>query len=139
MKKKCLLIFKWPIYAQKFLINKFSKFYETEHLFISDYKTQTYSKIIKEINEFIKSKNIEIVFFDSDFIKLINLFFIKKSEAEKKILMTFDDAVFHEMNAITANVCNVVLSHCPLSVKKYEEKGYQAFFMPCEGDGNIRY
>ena len=39
MKKKCLLIFKWPIYAQKFLINKFSKFYETEHIFISDYKS----------------------------------------------------------------------------------------------------
>ena len=137
MKKKCLLIFKWPIYAQKFLINKFSKFYETEHIFISDYKTQTYSKIIKEINELIKSKNIQIVFFDSDFIKLINLFFIKKIEVEKKILMTFDDAVFHEMNAITANACDIVLSHCPLSIKKYEEKGYEAFFMPCEGDSSI--
>ena len=137
MKKKCLLIFKWPIPTQKFLINKFSKFYETEHLFISDFKNKNFSEIIDEINNFIELKNIKIVFFDVDFIKFINLFFIKKINNVKKVLMTFDDLVLHEMNAITANACDLVLSSCPLSVKKYEEKGYETFCMPCEGDGNI--
>ena len=51
--------------------------------------------------------------------------------------MTFDDNILHEMNAITANACDLVLTHCPLSVKKYEEKGYEVFFMPCESDGDI--
>ena len=74
MKKRCLLIFKWPIYAQRFLINKFSKFYDTEYLYINNYKNKSYSQIINEINEFIKSKNIEIVFFEVDFIKIINFF-----------------------------------------------------------------
>ena len=137
MKKKCLLILKWPIPTQKFLINKFSKFYETEHLFISDFKNKSFSEIIDEINNFIELKNIKIVFFDVDFIKFINLFFIKKINNVKKILMTFDDFALHDMNAITANACDLVLSHCPFSIKKYEEKGYEAFFMPCESDGNI--
>ena len=137
MKKKCLLILKWPIPTQKFLINKFSKFYETEHLFISDFKNKNFSEIIDEINNFIELKNIKIVFFDVDFIKFINFFFIKKINNVKKILMTFDDFAPHEMNAITANACDLVLSHCPFSVKKYNEKGYEAFFMPCESDGDI--
>jgi len=137
MKKKCLLIFKWPVYAQKFLINKFSKFYDVEHIQISNFTNKSYSEITMEINDLIKSKNIEIVFFDVDFIKLINFFFIKNIKNVKKILMTFDDFAVHEMNAITANACDIVLSHCPLSVKKYEEKGYQTFFMPCESDGDI--
>ena len=137
MKKKCLLILKWPIPTQKYLINKFSKFYETEHLFISDFKNKNFSEIIDELNNFIELKNIKIVFFDVDFIKFINLFFIKKINSVKKILMTFDDFAPHEMNAITANACDLVLSHCPFSVKKYNEKGYEAFFMPCESDGDI--
>ena len=58
MRKKCLLIFKWPIDAQKFLINKFSKFYDVEYLYISNFKNKSYSEIINEINKFIKSKNI---------------------------------------------------------------------------------
>ena len=128
---------KWPVPSQKFLINKFSKFYETEHLFISDFKNKNFSEIIDELNNFIELKNIKIVFFDVDFIKFINLFFIKKINNVKKILITFDDFALHDMNAITANACDLVLSHCPFSIKKYEEKGYEAFFMPCESDGNI--
>ena len=36
------------------------------------------------------------------------------------------------MNAITASACDFVLSPCPLSVLKYKEKAYQAFFIPYE-------
>ena len=78
MKKKCLLLFKWPIPAQKFLIHKFSKFYEIEYLYISDFTNHTFTEIIDEVNEFNKLKRIEIVFFDVDFIKMMNFFFIKQ-------------------------------------------------------------
>ena len=78
MKKKCLLVWKWPIYAQIFLVNKFSKFYDVEQVFISDFKNKVFSEIIDDINLLIEAKNIEIVFFDVDFNKLINFFFIKK-------------------------------------------------------------
>lgn len=137
MKKKVLLIFKWPVSLHKFLIIKFSKFYDIEHINISDFKDKNFSEITNEINDLIKSKKIEIVFFDVDFMKFLNFFFIKKIECNKKILMTFDDYALHELNAITANSCDLVLSHCPFSVLKYKEKGYEAYCMPCEADSNI--
>ena len=120
MRKKCLLLYKWPSYFTQFLINKFSKFYDTECLYISNFKNKNFSEIVNEINVFIKSKNIEIVFFDVDFIKFINFFFIKKIKNVKKILISGDDYAQHEMNAITAGACDLVLSHCPLSVLKYK-------------------
>ena len=51
MKKKCLLIFKWPVYAQKYLINKFAKFYEVEYVQINSFINKSYSEITTEINE----------------------------------------------------------------------------------------
>jgi len=137
MKKKCLIVFKWPIFLHKFIINKLSKFYQTEYLYINDYKNKSFSEITEEINQYIKSKNFEIVFFDVDSIKFINYFFIKKIKNVKKILMTFDDTALHEMNAITANACDLVVTHCPFSVLKYKEKGYEAHLMCLENDGNI--
>ena len=137
MKKKCLIVFKWPIFLHKFIINKLSKFYHTEYLYINDYKNKSFSEITEEINQHIKSKNFEIVFFDVDSIKFINYFFIKKIKNVKKVLMTFDDTALHEMNAITANACDLVVTHCPFSVLKYKEKGYEAYLMCLENDGSI--
>ena len=137
MKKKCLLLFKWPIPAQKFLIHKFSKFYEIEYLYISDFTNHTFTEVIDEVNKFNKLKRIEIVFFDVDFIKMMNFFFIKQSKNVKKILWTQDDLVLHEMNSITANACDLVATGCPISVLKYQEKGYEAFYVPNESYGGI--
>ena len=137
MNKKCLIVFKWPIFLNKFIINKLSKFYNTEHLYISDYKNKNFSEITEEINKYIQSKNFEIVFFDVDSIKFINYFFIKKIKNVKKVLMTFDDTALHEMNAITANACDLIVTHCPFSVLKYKEKGYEAHLMCLENDGDI--
>ena len=137
MKKKCLIVFKWPIDLHSFIINKFSKFYDTEYIYLNKFKEQTYSEIIDEINKLIQSKNCEIVFFDVDSIKLINFFFINKIKNVKKILMTFDDTTVHEMNSITASACDLVITHCPSSVLKYKEKGYEAHNMFLENDINI--
>ena len=136
MKKNSLIIFKWPNYLNKYLISKFSNFYNVESLYLTDYKKENFSEIIDHINQTIISKNVNIVFFDVDFMKFINFFFIQKIEKNvKKILVTYDDYALHEMNAITANACDLVLSQCPLSVLKYKEKGYEAYFMPPENDG----
>ena len=126
MKKKVLMILKYHRPWNNAIIDKFSNYYDTEYLYISNYKNKNFVEIIYEINNLIKLKNIKIVFFDVDYFKFINSFFIDKINSEKKILWTGDDFELHEMNAITASSCDLVLSHCPLSVLKYREKGYKA-------------
>ena len=126
MKKKVLMILKYPRGWNNAIIDKFSNYYDTEYLYISNYKNKNFVEIIYEINNLIKLKDIKIVFFDVDYFKFINFFFIEKINSEKKILWTGDDFELHEMNAITASSCDLVLSHCPLSVLKYREKGYKA-------------
>ena len=51
---------------------------------------------------------------------------------QKKILISGDDFELHEINSITASACDLVLTTCPLSVLKYKEKGYKAYFMVYE-------
>ena len=40
MKKNSLIIFKWPNYLNKYLISKFSNFYNVESLYLTDYKKE---------------------------------------------------------------------------------------------------
>ena len=51
---------------------------------------------------------------------------------KKKILVTGDDTDQHNMNLITASACDLVLSHCPLSVLKFKEKGHEAHMINFE-------
>ena len=89
--------------------------------------SKNFNEIVEDINNIIQSKNIQIVVFDVDYFKFINLFFIKEIKAKKKILITGDDFELHNINSITASECDLVLSHCPLSVLKYREKGYESY------------
>ena len=137
MKNKVLIIFKYlrdqwntPI------INKFSNYYDTQYLYISDYKNKNYTEIVEEINNLIKSKDIEIVVFDVDYFKFINFFFIESIKVKKKIIWTGDDFELHDLNAITASACDLVLTTCPLSALKYREKGYDSLVLHGE-DGKI--
>ena len=128
MKKKVLIVFKYlRANWNPYVIKKFSNYYETEHLYISEYKNKNFTEIVADINNLIEQKNIQIVVFDVDYFKFINFFFIKKINSEIKILITGDDSELHEINSITASACDLVLSNCPLSVLKYKEKGYQAY------------
>ena len=59
MKNKVLIIFKYPReHWNQPVINKFSNFYDTEYLYISDYKNKNFTEIVNEINSLIKLKNI---------------------------------------------------------------------------------
>ena len=132
MKNKVLVIFKYPRPWNIDVINRFSNYYDTEYLYISDYKNKNFTEIINETNNLIKSKSIDIIVFDVDYFKFINFFFIDKIHGRKKILVTGDDTDQHEMNSITASACDLVLSHCPLSVLKFKEKGHEAHMINFE-------
>ena len=76
MKNKVLIIFKYPrTHWNTPIINKFSNYYDTEYLYISNYKNKNYTEVVEEINNLIESKNIEIAVFDVDYFKFINFFF----------------------------------------------------------------
>ena len=127
MKKKVLAIFKYPRAWNIDIVNRFSNFYETEYLYLSDYTDKNFSEVLTEINNQISKRGSEIVIFDVDYFKFINYFFIEKIKCKKKILVTGDDFELHEMHAITASSCDIILSHCPFSVLKFKEKGYEAY------------
>ena len=133
MNKKVLIIFKYPRGNwNPTIIDKFSNYFETEHLYLSNYTNKNFTEVINEINNIITSKNIDIAVFDVDYFKFINFFFIKNINCKKKILITGDDFELHEMNSITAGACDLVLSHCPLSVLKYKEKGFESYIVDFE-------
>ena len=133
MQKKALLIYKYPHGAFNFtIIKRFSNYYDTKHLYISDFSDKNFTEIITEINNFIKKNNIDIVVFDVDYFKFINAFFIDRINVKKKAILSGDDFENHQMNSITASYCDMVLSTCPLSVLKYKEKGFDAHYIPYE-------
>ena len=137
MKNKVLIIFKYSHgHWNVPVINQFSEYYDTEYLYISDYKNKNFTEIVNDINNLIKLKKIEVVVFDVDYFRFINFFFIEKINGKKKILITGDDFELHELNAITASACDIVLSTCPLSALKYKEKGYEAYVIQFEYDPN---
>ena len=79
MKNKVLIIFKYPHgYLNQPIIDKFSNYYDTEYIYLNDYKNKNFIGTINDINNLIKLKNIEIVVFDVDYFKFINFFFIEK-------------------------------------------------------------
>lgn len=132
MKNKVLIIFKYTRSWNADAVNAFSKYYDTEYLYINDYVNKNFVEIVNEINNLIKSKNIEIIVFDVDYFKFINFFFIERIDGKKKIIVTGDDFDQHEIHSITASACNLVLSHDPFSVLKFKEKGYEAHMINLE-------
>ena len=88
MKNKVLIIFKYPhSYLNQPIIDKFSNYYNTEYIYLNDYKNKNFIGTINDINNLIKLKNIEIVVFDVDYFKFINFFFIEKINCKKKYLL----------------------------------------------------
>ena len=101
MKKKILIIFKAQWDWNKFIINKISKFYNVKYIYLNTIN-KNYSNTIGEINKIIKEEKIDTVFFDVDYQKFINFYFIEKIKNVKKVMMTFDNYERHVLNMITA-------------------------------------
>ena len=135
MKKKALIIFKAKWDWNKFIIQKISNFYDVEHIYLDRIK-KNYLETIKEINFLIEKDNIDTVFFDVDYQKFINFYFIKKIKKVKKVMMCMDNYERHNINMLTACACDVVLTDV-ISVLKYKEVGKKAFNWFIEADGNF--
>ena len=138
MKNKVLIIFKYVHQWNLNVINSFSNYYDTEFLYISNFKNRNFTETVNDINNLIKSKNIEIVVFDVDYFRFINFFFIEQINSKKKIIMIGDDVGLHEFHSITASACDLVLNSDPLAVLKYREKGYEALFFQFESTKLIK-
>ena len=135
MKKKILIIFKAQWDWNKFIINKISKFYNVKYIYL-DTINKNYLNTINEINNIIKEENIDTVFFDVDYQKFINFYFIEKIINVKKVMMTFDNYERHVLNMITACSCHLVLTDI-ISALKYKEIGISAFNWFLESDGSF--
>ena len=64
IKKNILILFKSPWYWNKFIINKLSKFYTVDHMYVNSIENKNFTETVNEINKTINKNNIEIVFFD---------------------------------------------------------------------------
>ena len=140
-KKSILLLFKERKKETPnsfFYERKFSREYNTNIMYISDYLNKNNHTIANIINSLIEDKKISIVLFEGDHISIFDSKFIKLiSNKVKKGLFLQDDYMYHYINRITASACDFVFSGCPLSVLKFQELGYKSFFLPVESDGTI--
>ena len=135
MKKKALILFKAQWDWNKFIISKISNFYEVKFLYLDQIK-KNYLNTIAQVNNFIVDNKIDTVFFDVDYQKFVNYYFINKIKNVKKVMMTLDNYERHNLNLITACSCHVVLTD-PISLLKYKELGIPAYNWVIESDGSI--
>ena len=56
MKKKVLIIFKYPHAWNEHVINRFLIYYDTEFLYISNFKNKNFTEIVEHINNLIKGE-----------------------------------------------------------------------------------
>ena len=135
MKKKALILFKAHWDWNKFIISKISNFYEVKFLYLDQIK-KNYLNTIAQVNNFIADNKIDTVFFDVDYQKFVNYYFINKIKNVKKVMMTLDNYERHNLNLITACSCHVVLTD-PISLLKYKELGIPAYNWLIESDGSL--
>jgi hypothetical protein len=119
---------------------KLSYVYDNVSLFFID-ENLNYSKheIIQKINSIINEKNIFSVYFQGDYLSLINHHFINKINCEKKFLMVTDDFDTHEVNSINSLAVNSVIATDPIDVYNYKTKSLNAEFWFLEGSKKIFY
>ena len=139
-KKSILILFKErkkETPNSSFYERKFSRAFNTTILYISDYLNKNNYTIAK-INSTIKEKNISIVLFEGDHISIFDLKFIRLIDDNvKKGLFLQDDYMYHYITTESLHLNDFVLTGCPLSVLKFQELGYNSFFLPVESDGTI--
>jgi hypothetical protein len=131
---KSIIVLKSKQQWNHFLVNKIKLFFDVEIFVLNENLNQSLEKIKIKLNNIILNKNIEIAFFEGDYLSLINYEFINDIKIKKKILCLTDDFDMHEVNHITARSCDVVLTSCPISNLKFQEKGILSFYSPLQAD-----
>ena len=96
---------------QDFWNDKFSKKYNTSHLYLYDYIHLSNKKISELINKKIIELDVGSVIFEGDHMSSIDYNFINLiSKKIKKGIFLGDDSVWHQVNLITASACDFVLT-----------------------------
>ena len=107
MKKKVLIIFKYAHHWNSYITEKFSNYYDTEHLYISDYTNKNFTDIVNDISgltfdpnmlSYLSGKGIPVILMHingrpktmqnnpvyDDLIKDIRKFFLKQCNIAKE-------------------------------------------------------
>ena len=122
---------------QDFWNDKFSKKYNTSHLYLYDYIHLPNKKISELINKKIIELDVGSVIFEGDHMSSIDYNFINYiSKKVKKGIFLGDDSVWHQVNLITASACDFVLTD-PVSSFKFNELGISSIFSSVEGNEDI--
>lgn len=138
---RCLVVFKFQGKWANHLIRKLSLVYQVDHVFAGELLYSGGSAgLVRCLNEIIVAHDINVVFFDADFFPSIDFAVIDGvSSAVKKVLLTFDDLILHDVNCINASACDAVLTADPVSVLRYQEKGVPAHYLTLEASPDLYF
>ena len=120
-----------------FIKRKISQSFNVQTYYLDENLDKTTNEIIDEINKIIIKNNINTCFYQGDYISLVNYDFITRTKFKKKYLFLTDDFDTHEINVQTALACDGIMTACPISKLKYNEKNLDASFFVIEGDSDI--
>lgn len=136
-----LILFKFPLHWNNDVVRKFSIIGNVDCLFLNEFMLgSTKFQIISSINKLIEKNKINIVVFDTDFQYFVDYLFIEKiSSFATKICITFDDLLLREVNNLTFEAADIVLTPDLLAVYKYQEIGKRASLMLLEGSRDVYY
>jgi|TARA_B100001540_G_C15807457_1_gene642760 phenolic acid decarboxylase len=135
---KAIIILNTNSYILAEFINKqVSQLFDTELFFIDENLDKTVDEMIKYLNKLILQKNVSTCFFQGDYLSLINYDFINRTNFEKKYIFLTDDFDTHEVNSQTALACDGIMTACPISKLKYNEKNLDASFFMNESDCDL--
>tara|TARA_S200000501_G_scaffold138211_2_gene130615 strand:- start:12381 stop:13535 length:1155 start_codon:yes stop_codon:yes gene_type:complete len=133
--EKALIILNTNSYIlSNFIKKQVAHVFETQIYIIDENLDKTTNEIIRHINDLILKENISTCFFQGCYISLINYDFIKQTNFKKKYFFLTDDFDAHEINSQTALACDGIMTVCPISQLKYNEKNLNASFYVVESD-----
>lgn len=126
--KTALFVSKWPQRWNDLFLAKCRRLYHVEILRIHEHVRRVgYARLADVINARIERCGAEVVLLDIEFYQGFGLDVLTRlTPRAKRVLVTFDDIVFHEFNATNARACDLVLCADPLAVLKYREKNIPA-------------
>lgn len=136
----CIIILAYPHRWEHHLVRKLSLKFNVVSIVYFDNCLQEmgYYNFLGHVCSIIEVQQAQFVFLCFDFFTVIDVKFIRKlPDRVKKVLLTLDDIVLHEVNSINASACDFVLSADPVSVLKYLEKGIDAEYIALEGSSAI--
>jgi hypothetical protein len=122
-----------------FYINtKFSKKFNVEFLYISEYLNLTTKSIVKIINYKIRELKIDVILFEGDHVSIIDKDFVDSIDVSvKKGLISFDDNYYHAENIILSSSMDFALVTDEYLKIQLQEIGLDSHICLVEDDKNI--